>query len=133
MTLALPALYEALYVSVLAPETPITAVAAIASHARVANAQRGITGLLVFDGQWFCQQLEGGQEDVLATLARIGRDARHGQVVVVYQGPLAVRRFADFRLAFSTVEDTDTLAALALLEGTCALQAFEQLRAHVLL
>ena len=53
------ALYEVLYVSTLAPDQPLQVVAEIAAHARPANASMDITGLLIFDGQRFCQQLEG--------------------------------------------------------------------------
>ena len=133
MTSSLTTLYEVLYVSALAPGVPVSAVAAIAGHARAANAQRGITGLLVFDGHCFCQQLEGMQKNVLSAMERIGQDARHEQVSVVHHGPLAARRFSDFRLAFSTAEDADALAALALLDGKAALQAFHALRESVVL
>ena len=133
MTSALTTLYEVLYVSVLAPGVPVSAVAAIAGHARGANAQHGVTGLLVFDGNCFCQQLEGMQKHVLSTMARIDQDPRHVQVSVVHQGPLAARRFSDFSLAFSAVEDTDLLAELRLLDGAAALQAFAALRETVLL
>ena len=133
MTSSLTTLYEVLYVSVLAPGVPVSAVAAIAGHARIANAQRGLTGLLVFDGNCFCQQIEGMQKNVLSTMARIDQDPRHVQVQVVHQGPLAARRFSDFSLAFSAVEDADLLAELALLDGEAALQAFQSLRESVLL
>ncbi|WP_027994528.1 BLUF domain-containing protein [Simplicispira psychrophila] len=133
MTSSLNTLYEVLYVSVLAPGAPVSAVAEIAGHARAANAQRGITGLLVFDGNGFCQQLEGTQKNVLSAMERISQDARHVQISVVHHGPLTARRFSDFSLAFSPAEDADTLAALALLDGEAALQAFHALRASVLL
>lgn len=133
MTSALTTLYEVLYVSVLAPGVPVNAVAAIASHARAANAQRGITGLLVFDGNCFCQQLEGMQKNVLSTMSRIDQDPRHVQVSVLHQGPLAARRFSNFSLAFSDVQDADLLDELRLLDGAAALQAFHALRESVLL
>lgn len=129
----LTTLYEVLYVSVLAPGVPVSAVAAIARHARAANAQCGITGLLVFDGNCFCQQLEGMQKNVLSTMARIEQDPRHVQVSVVHQGRLAARRFSSFSLEFSTAEDADLLEELRLLDGAAALQAFERLRESVLL
>ena len=132
-TSSLTTLYEVLYVSMLAPGVPVSTVAVIAGHARAANAQRDLTGLLVFDGQCFCQQLEGMQKNVLSAMERIGQDARHVQVSVMHHGPLAQRRFSDFSLAFSTAEDADALAALALLDGEAALQAFNTLRQSVLL
>lgn len=133
MQSSLNTLYEVLYVSVLAPGVPVSAVAAIAGHARAANAQRGITGLLVFDGNCFCQQLEGMQKNVLSTMARIDQDPRHVQVSMVHQGPLTARRYSNFSLAFSTLENPDLLTDLALLDGAAALQAFQSLRESVLL
>lgn len=133
MTSSLTTLYEVLYVSVLAPGVPVSAVATIAGHARAANAQRGITGLLVFDGNCFCHQLEGMQKSVLSTMARIDQDPRHVQVSVLHQGRLAARRFSNFSLAFSNVEDADLLDELRLLDGEAALQAFHALRESALL
>ena len=130
---ALTTLYEVLYTSQLAPGTPVTDVARIASHARQANAQRGLTGLLVFDGQRFCQQLEGTQKSVLSVMARIWQDTRHVELNVVHQGTLAARRFSGFALAFSAMEQGDLLEQIEQLDGASALQAFEALRACVLL
>lgn len=130
---ALTTLYEVLYTSQLAPGTPVTDVARIASHARQANAQRGLTGLLVFDGQRFCQQLEGTQKNVLSVMARIWQDTRHVELNVVHQGTLAARRFSGFALAFSAVEQGDLIEQIEQLDGASALQAFEALRACVLL
>lgn len=133
---ALNTLYEVLYVSQRTPDTPVSAVASIAGHARTANAQRGLTGLLVFDGQRFCQQLEGSQKNVLSAMARICQDGCHHEVNVVHQGPLAARRFSSFSLAFSEREEGDLLEQLEQLEqldGVAALHAFEVLRSRVLL
>ncbi|NMM77617.1 blue light sensor protein [Acidovorax sp. SRB_14] len=133
MASSLTTLYQVLYVSLLGPDVPISAVADIAGHARAANAQRDITGLLVFDGGRFCQQLEGWKKDVLALTERIRQDPRHTGVTILHHGPLAARRFSGFSLAFSAVEDADTLAQLELLDGEAALQAFEAMRDSVLL
>ena len=104
------ALYEVLYVSTLAPLHPPTVVAEIAARARHVNAELDVTGLLIFDGQRFCQQLEGPQKSVLKLIERIRNDPRHINVEVLHHGPLAGRRFQQFTLAFSTVEDVDALA-----------------------
>lgn len=124
------ALYEALYVSTLAERQPVAVVAEIAGHARVHNARRGITGLLIFDGMRFCQQLEGTQKEVLKLTERIRDDTRHTRVEVLHHGPLAERRFRQFSLAFTPVEDTEVLARLELLDGEAAMAAFEALRAE---
>lgn len=126
MTTASTGLYEVLYVSTLAPQQPPGVVADIASHARAANAARQITGLLIFDGMRFCQQLEGYQNDVLALIERIRNDPRHIHVEILHHGPLAQRRFQQFSLAFSAVENEDTLARLERLDGVRALAVFTQ-------
>ena len=127
-----PALYEVLYVSTIAPDQPLSVVAEIAGRARVVNAELDITGLLIFDGQRFCQQLEGPQKAVLKLIERIRNDPRHINVEVLHHGPLAGRRFQQFTLAFSTVEDVDALARMEQLDGEAALAAFEAVRGDAL-
>jgi hypothetical protein len=118
------ALYEVLYVSTLAPEQPLSVVAEIAGRARQVNGELDITGLLIFDGQRFCQQLEGPRKTVLKLIERIRNDPRHVNVEVLHHAPLAGRRFQNFSLAFSTVEDVDALARMERLDGDAALAAF---------
>ncbi len=127
------ALYEVLYVSTLAPDQPTAVVAEIAAKARQVNAELDITGLLIFDGQRFCQQLEGPQKAVLKLIERIRNDPRHVNVEVVHNGPLAGRRFQQFSLAFSTVEDADALARMERLDGEAALAAFEAMRGELVI
>ncbi|MCO4094754.1 MAG: BLUF domain-containing protein [Acidovorax sp.] len=128
-----PALYEVLYVSTLAPEQPLSVVAEIAGRARQVNAKLDVTGLLIFDGQRFCQQLEGQQKAVLKLIERIRNDPRHTNVEVLHHGPLAGRRFQQFSLAFSTVEDEEALARMEQLDGDAALAAFEAVRGELML
>lgn len=128
-----PALYEVLYVSTLAPDQPLSVVAEIAGRARHVNAELDVTGLLIFDGQRFCQQLEGPQKAVLKLIERIRNDPRHVNVEVLHHGPLAGRRFHQFSLAFSTVEDADALARMERLDGDAALAAFEAVRGELVL
>jgi hypothetical protein len=124
MTKISTTLYEILYVSTLAPEAPLSAVADIAVKARQANAERDITGLLIFDGMRFCQQLEGGQKQVLALLERIREDNRHINLQVLHHGELTARRFRRFSLGYCMVEDDDVLGRMEQLDGQAALDAF---------
>jgi len=126
-------LYEVLYVSTLAPDRPTSVVAEVAGRARLVNAELDITGLLIFDGQRFCQQLEGPQKAVLKLIERIRNDPRHINIEVLHNGPLAARRFQQFSLAFSTVEDVDALARMERLDGEAALAAFESMRSQLVL
>ena len=116
--------YEALYVSTLTPDEPLSVVADIARQARIFNAENGITGLLIFDGMRFCQQLEGKQKDVLALIDRISKDERHSDVTVFHHGNLANRRFSSFALAFTNVDDVEVLGRLGQLDGQPGVEAF---------
>ena len=127
------ALYEVLYVSTLAPDQPLSVVAEIAGRARQVNAELDVTGLLIFDGQRFCQQLEGPQKAVLKLIERIRNDPRHINVEVIHHGPLAGRRFQQFSLAFSTVEDVEALSRMEQLDGDAAIAAFETVRGELML
>lgn len=117
-------LYEVIYVSTLAPDAPLSVVAAIARKARPANQEKDISGMLIFDGMRFCQQLEGSQKPVLALLERIRHDARHVNVEILHHGPLAERRFKQFSLGYTSADSDDALAQLERLEGHAAVNAF---------
>ena len=119
--------YEILYVSTMAPDAPLSVVGDIAAHARIANAARDITGVLVFDGVRFCQQIEGKQKDVLALMERIYQDTRHSNVEVFHHGPLAERRFSHFSVAFADVDEVAALEQLEQLDGQAGVDAFTAL------
>ncbi|MES2424612.1 MAG: BLUF domain-containing protein [Pseudomonadota bacterium] len=122
-------LLEILYVSILEGDPASGVVAEIAKAARIANQQMEITGLLVFDGLRFCQQLEGKPSHIEALMERISRDTRHSQVRILHHGPLAQRRFRNFSLGYADLAEIDTLEKLGELEGEAAVAAFAQLPA----
>lgn len=117
-------LHEVLFVSTIAPEAPVSIVAQIAGKARLANKSRDITGLLIFDGMRFCEQLEGHEEDILALLDRIRQDPRHTRIKLLHNGPLDTRRFKRFSMGYAPVEDVEVLERLEQLEGQAAVDAF---------
>jgi hypothetical protein len=119
-----PALYEVLYCSTLAQDLPPTTVGSIASRARGRNAERGITGLLVFDGQRFCQHLEGPRGAVDALMRQIEDDPRHIDIRVVYAAPLRVRRYTGFGMGLAESEGPDLMAGVHVLDGEVALRHF---------
>ena len=126
-----PLLYQLLYVSSLHPDQPLTVVANIAHRSRSANAARGLTSMLIFDGQRFCQILEGDHRRVLSLAERISNDPRHQNVEVLHHGPLQERRFDTFRMVFTSGDDDSSLPAMAHLDGITALTAFDTLRAQL--
>ncbi|MCR6478143.1 BLUF domain-containing protein [Variovorax sp. ZS18.2.2] len=121
-------LHEIFYCSVLAQDLPAHAVGAIVGQARARNAERNITGLLVFDGLRFCQHLEGPRDAVEALMRRIAQDPRHTDVRVVHEGPLETRRYSGFGMGLAESEGPDLMAGVHALEGEAALKHFLALR-----
>lgn len=116
-------LYEVLYLSVLAPDAPITAVSDIVGRARPDNLLRGVTGVLVFDGLRFCHALEGPQLDVLTLMEKIREDRRHSDIRVLHHGMLGQRRFRRFQLGYTPADQPEALLRMADLEGPAAMEA----------
>ncbi|MCJ2033421.1 PAS domain S-box protein [Methylobacterium sp. J-068] len=75
-------------------------VAAVIDSCRRHNGPAGITGVLALHGTDFAQVLEGPEAAVEETFARIARDSRHNQIVVLARGPVAERRFPASPMAF---------------------------------
>jgi len=117
-------LHEVLYVSTLAPGAPLGVVAQITAKARLANEAAGITGLMIFDGVCFCQQIEGPRREVLALTQRILQDKRHIHVEIRRHGPLVARRFERFVLGYADMKDADVLAHMEHSDLTPALAQF---------
>ncbi len=117
-------LHEILYVSTIATDAPIRVVADIAAKARAKNRSLGITGLLIFDGMHFCQQLEGDEQKVEALMEQIRQDPRRTHVTDLHHGPLDQRRYRRFSLGYTSVEDVEALERLRQLQGQAAVDAF---------
>ena len=78
--------FQLLYISRLARDCNFSVVKEIVEVARRSNPGLGITGALLFDGERFCQLLEGSEPDVRTLMSRIEVDPRHAHVKVLYAG-----------------------------------------------
>jgi hypothetical protein len=76
-------------------------------QSRAANLRHGITGLLLYCEGHFMQVLEGREEDVHFTYAKIERDVRHHDVTKLTDGPIAQRSFYQWSIAFKAVHPED--------------------------
>jgi hypothetical protein len=65
------------------------------------NPRLGVTGALVFTEKQFAQYLEGPADGVAALMDSIRRDPRHADVDVVFDKPLAARRFPTWAMAYA--------------------------------
>lgn len=69
-------------------------------RAKSANAQAGITGLMLFYEGAFLQVLEGPVAGVSSLLERIRRDRRHSNLIVLEAGPAEERLFPEASMRF---------------------------------
>jgi hypothetical protein len=74
------------------------------------NRERGITGGLMFNRDYFGQVLEGDRAAVSDLFCRIAKDPRHRSVVIVEASAVAERRFD--RWAMGLAEKTETAEKL---------------------
>lgn len=74
----------------------------ILAASRRNNARCEVTGLLVAGGRRFLQVLEGPDQVVLTTYARIQHDARHRALVLLSTRQTARRDFGNWNMAFRT-------------------------------
>jgi Sensors of blue-light using FAD len=81
--------FQLVYVSRLAPACTWEVVKEIVAAARRNNPVHGITGALLFDGERFCQLIEGDEDTVRALLHNIARDPRHTDLRVLFEGESA--------------------------------------------
>lgn len=123
--------YVLLYVSTLSADTPVTEVANITRHARVRNAERGITGVLAFDGMTFVQLLEGHEPELRALLEHLRRDPRHVDFELLRFRPEAgPRRLSVWSMGYHlTDSEDDALERFRGLNDDAALHAFDQMAA----
>lgn len=71
------------------------------TRARIANAQDGITGVLLYGNEQFLQVLEGEQAVVHTRYARIQQDARHRDITTFWDQAVSARTFPTWHMAFA--------------------------------
>lgn len=91
-------MFQLVYISSATPGEAIS-VGQILNASRRNNARDGITGLLYANGKRFLQALEGPQEMVRATMARIEADARHRALVILSSRTIEAREFGAWAMA----------------------------------
>ena len=84
----------------------------ILAASRVNNLADGITGLLVAGTKRFLQALEGPDDKVRATYARIAADPRHFACVVIGERASGTRQFGEWAMGYSVGRDADGDAGL---------------------
>jgi len=103
-----------LYVSQLTPAHGHSVFADVCRTARARNAEHGIAGVLLFDGQRFMQWLCGAPEPVLRLMGSIRADPRHSAIEVLFEGALLPPHHLDplWRAGFVEAEALDAFASV---------------------
>lgn len=99
--------YQLLYTSRAARPLGDADLAAILMASRDRNADRDITGLLLYGEQHFFQLLEGAEDAVRALFARIRTDRRHEALTVIATRQLDRRGFPGWSMGFRSVGGRD--------------------------
>ena len=109
------ALHHLGYVSTETVKFSEEALIALLSEARNANADRDVTGLLLYREGSFYQVLEGSESAVMATFHEIEVDPRHKEVRILFHGETDAREFADWKMGFLNLDgvDVDTLSGFS--------------------
>lgn len=103
----------------------------ILGSSRRNNSEAGVTGLLVAGSRRFLQALEGPEQAVLDTYARIKTDPRHHALVLLTGRSADSRAFGDWSMAFEPAggaEDAESLVEIV--DGLTACLPDKSLRAH---
>jgi len=79
----------------------------ILEESRKHNAEKDITGQLIYRGGIFLQLLEGGKDDVSLLLGRILLDSqRHENIKILFNQPMTKRVFPNWSMAYKYLDDT---------------------------
>lgn len=65
-------------------------------QASSANENKGITGVLIFDGSHFFQYIEGNKADIEALYQKIEKDKRHASVTELSSGEVSEKLFPNW-------------------------------------
>lgn len=83
------------------PGEATKAVDDIVASSRKNNAQRGLTGALLFTGEHFAQVLEGTAASIDQMMAQVTTDVRHDEIIMIAREPIVTRRFGEWSMAYS--------------------------------
>jgi Sensors of blue-light using FAD len=116
------------YLSRLAPGCDDATFADICRQARARNPERGIAGVLLFDGQRFLHWVYGRRDDVRQLMGSIALDARHGALSLRLEAMLpALELEPTWRSGAVDAAALDAFSALRSSDGAALLEGLGRL------
>ena len=92
------------------------ALEALLTSCKHTNGQEQVTGALLYHGGYFMQLIEGFDEAVERTYARVVSDSRHEIISVLFEDHISARFFPDWSMGFGTSEGADAASIEAIYE-----------------
>jgi Sensors of blue-light using FAD len=77
----------------------------LVEKSRRKNAERDLTGMLLFHQGYFLQLLEGPEQAVRGCFARVEADPRHDSVSILLEGTSAERDFPEWTMGFQRPDE----------------------------
>jgi len=71
------------------------------------NAEKDITGMLLYRDRYFIQALEGEEHIVENLYKKISQDSRHNHILLVAKEEISDRMFSDWSMGFTNLENAD--------------------------
>jgi len=71
------------------------------------NAEKGITGMLIYFDGTFVQFLEGPDENLNQLFLKISQDKRHQDIILLLEGIAEKRGFSDWSMAYKKVTQSE--------------------------
>ena len=78
------------------------------------NVISDVTGVLLHEGGYFVQLLEGTRDNLDAVMSRVTNDPRHTDIAIFVDEPIAQRQFPDWAMETFFLSDTEILQASTL-------------------
>jgi hypothetical protein len=82
-------------------------ISALLQKCRINNAQKDITGMLIYFDGTFVQFLEGPEAHINALFAKINKDKRHQDIILLLDGKTKKREFAEWSMAYKKLSASD--------------------------
>jgi hypothetical protein len=99
-------LIQTVYCSQCKPTMLLSDVHKLLIHAKAKNSTHEITGMLVFNNQFFLQLIEGDAHTVDNLMALIAADTRHESVHIIERAEIANRRWANWSMGMATRDES---------------------------
>jgi hypothetical protein len=98
-------LIELTYVSEPAQEMSFLGLMRLLYHSYLSNANKGITGALIFENNHFGQVIEGPKDQIEDLWKRIQKDSRHKNIRLIDSKPIKHRSFSKWTMVFQGSEE----------------------------